>query len=377
MHIHFGASYKQVISFLPASVVSLALGKSQAPITYLPPFLQDLSVSKLYNKKLPPLPSSLINIKSSMEALPDISHLSNLKKLRIYGVSNIFEPPPSTEVLEVDTVGIFFFETLPPALRVFRSYTCIPPVYLPPLLTHLELGDLFNLPVNNLPVSLVQLIFGASFNQPLDLLPASLTQLAFGNAFNQPVDHLPSSLAQLTFDHNFNQPVDHLPSLITHLSFGNSFNQAVDHLPPSLILIAFGSDFNRFVNYLPATLRHLHLGTQYNRQFFHPRSDLSLTRPGGCAAELLLPSITHLRFENKQSSDNTSPPSSQPEVFKFTNLSEYYYSCCEDETINKQFIFPKTFKQFTFKVNIPFWNHLQEKTCVHVNFETRVVHVSF
>jgi hypothetical protein len=86
------------------------------------------------------------------------------------------------------------------------------------VLTHLQLGDVFNTPTDNFLPSLKSLVVGNTFNQSLDHLPPLLEQLAIGqneqqyDSFNQSVDHLPSSLSVLhIYASCFDVSLDQLP----------------------------------------------------------------------------------------------------------------------------------------------------------------------
>ena len=178
-------------------------------------------------------------------------------------------------------------------------------------LTHLNFGEFFNQPIDQLklPSSLTHLDFNMNFDQPVDQLelPSSLTHLTFDGRFNQPVDQLklPSSLTHLTFDGSFNQPVDQLklplslthlnflwgfeqpvnqlklPSSLTHLTFGGYFDQPVDQLelPSSLTHLTFGGRFNQPVEQLklPSSLTHLTFGILFNQPIDQLKLPSSLT----------------------------------------------------------------------------------------------------
>ena len=140
---------------------------------------------------------------------------------------------------------------------------------LPPGLTHLEFGFLFNQPIDalGLPAGLTHLKFGwnSQFNQPIESLPSGLTHLFLGGCFNQPISSLPAGLTHLSFGSNFNQPIDTLglPAGLTHLEFSwcSEFNQPLDTLglPSGLTHLSFGSNFNQPIDTLglPAGLTHL------------------------------------------------------------------------------------------------------------------------
>ena len=124
---------------------------------------------------------------------------------------------------------------------------------LPLGLTHLEFGEHFNQPVDNLPQSLTHLTFGRRFNQPVDNLPQSLTHLTFGTRFDRPVDNLPQSLTHLTFGDGFDQPVDNLPQSLTHLTF-RRYYRPINNLPQGLVYLRLSRTYRWDLPALPPTL---------------------------------------------------------------------------------------------------------------------------
>jgi hypothetical protein len=82
----------------------------------------------------------------------------------------------------------------------------------------------------NIPTSVTHLtIF---FNQPMHFIPPSVTHLAFGCIFNQPIKNLiPCFVTHLTFGKCFNHPIEsYIPKSVTHLKFGFYFDHPIDGL---------------------------------------------------------------------------------------------------------------------------------------------------
>jgi hypothetical protein len=107
-------------------------------------------------------------------------------------------------------------------------------------ITHLELGDYFNQPIDNLQISFFQekKKFINRRNKPWYIkscyLPNSITHLELGWFFNQSIDNLPNSITHLTLAEEFNQSIDNLPNSITHLILEGIFNQPIYNLPLKL-----------------------------------------------------------------------------------------------------------------------------------------------
>ena len=360
-HLHFDYGYKEEITDLPPTVTSLSYGY-RFKITNFPPHLTHLT---LIHTELPLLPSTLTYLNCAVRLLRPLSHLTKLEELRISGdadSSTVPALPPSIKVLDIN-LGVedpVVYQSLPPALRVFRTTTVIPPIdNLPPLLTELEFGD--------------------SFNQPVDNLPSSLTRIKFGRRFNQLVNKLPPFLTQLSFGVEFDQPVDHLPPALTNLHLGNWFTHPVDHLPPSLIHLHIGNSFNSPTNYLPATLRHLHLGSKFNdtTKYFPPITHLSFGHDFRFSqdAHPLPPSITHALFGIDPNTYSENPyPRRKVEV---PHLSHYYCNIANNHSFDVYLPVSESFKTFTLQMfNPDDIEHAPHLTC-YVNFETRMIHVSF
>lgn len=171
--------------------------------------------------------------------------------------------------------------------------TPAPTVVLPPNLTTITFGLLFNLSsnhwnnlpstvreikfvkksqfnqrVDNLPNSITHLTFGYEFNQIIDNLPSSLIYLKLGKKFNRQINKLPSSLQYLIFGSAFNLPISiSLPVTLIHLEFGTYFNYSIDDLPPSLTYLKFGHNFSneKYIQLpFPSNLTHLYLGSGFN-----------------------------------------------------------------------------------------------------------------
>lgn len=108
---------------------------------------------------------------------------------------------------------------------------------LPKSIIYLDLGELFDNPVNNLPTKLKILKLGDDFNHPVDLLPEGLIELHLGFSFNQKLDDLPQSLEILKIDKitcapysvnftlHFDYPVKCLPCSIKKIIISNNIKE--------------------------------------------------------------------------------------------------------------------------------------------------------
>jgi hypothetical protein len=107
-----------------------------------------------------------------------------------------------------------------------------------------------------------KMIFDKFFKKPLDnyykiMEYNNITFLELGLLFNQPIDNLPNSLTHLEFYiySKFNQEINNLPNSLTHLTLGLEFNQEINNLPNSLTHLTLGYnrkifDFSIFTNYI-------------------------------------------------------------------------------------------------------------------------------
>ncbi|GAM24831.1 hypothetical protein SAMD00019534_080060 [Acytostelium subglobosum LB1] len=140
--------------------------------------------------------------------------------------------------------------SLPPNLKTIlyvHSIAIIPGV-LPPTITRLWFGRLYNIPLppNVLPSSLTELKMSVNWDQPLEqgTLPQSITLLEFGQNFDQVLlpGVLPESLLSLTFGSFFQQMLAPrvLPSSLTYLEFDQS-ELPTSISPPDEMFIVAGS----------------------------------------------------------------------------------------------------------------------------------------
>jgi hypothetical protein len=193
------------------------------------------------NVKFPNL--SYLNLTESSQ-LPFAS-MPCLRKLIVHRYTGRLDNlPESLEVLDIDNV-ISSDISIPPKLRVLslRNYfNCILPD-LPDTLKVLELGDIFNRPIQKLPKYLEVLSLGNSFNQDLPHLPDSLLELKIGNSFNKQIREIPKCLKVLSLGDAFNKHLPRLPDSLIKLSIGNSFNKRIKRLPEKIKLITLGKSY--------------------------------------------------------------------------------------------------------------------------------------
>ncbi len=262
-----------------------------------------------------------INILTNMLCTMDMMHLQAVSK----GIKNctrsawlqcvIFEQraflllKPHERRMVQHLHGIRMLDILPPNLKTLRI-TFDRPIaagMLPPSLTYLDVGYVFDQSVDNiLPHSLTHLAFGYLFDQPIVTLPPGLTHLTFGALFDQPIVTLPPGLTHLTFGDMFNQLIV-LPSSLTHLTFGSQFDQPIAALPPGLTHLTFGLQFNQPIvpGMLPPSLTHLTFGNMFDQPIV----------PG-----MLPPSLTHLAFGSRFD---------QPGILLPPNLTNLVYSALQ------------------------------------------------
>lgn len=144
-----------------------------------------------------------------------------------------------------------------------------------PCLTHLFLGDVFNIKITKLPSTLEHFGLGENYSHPLGSILLScpnLKSLSLGTKYNHALSELlPPSLQYLrfSFDAQFNQPLNlsNLTNLLV-LELGEQFDQDLDQLPDTLeeLVFAKGSRFNRKFQSYPTNLLQLILPDKYLRK---------------------------------------------------------------------------------------------------------------
>jgi hypothetical protein len=122
---------------------------------------------------------------------------------------------------------------------------------LPPSITNLRLGDIFDDNIDDIGhkfPALQTLIFGDLFNQEMTnvYLPPTLSSLQFDGDYDQNIDIELNSLQVLQFGGQFNQPINaSWPELIS-LIFGDRFDQDLSNLKsPKLNNLTLGEKFNK------------------------------------------------------------------------------------------------------------------------------------
>ena len=181
--------------FCPKEAISLRIGRRVTRPVILPPCLQELEVGPAYTHNFDTLPSSLRVIKFLSDSV------SKSQSLRM--------PPTLSPRLEVLHLPSFWNDALEPG-------------WLPASLRELRLGYMYNrnfLP-GSLPQALRKLTTGHCFSSTLEYLPASLEILELGSMYDQPVNFgLPRGLRRLVFGPAFsfsltNPDLPHLEDLV-------------------------------------------------------------------------------------------------------------------------------------------------------------------
>lgn len=212
------------------------------------------------------------SISSNYDTLP-----SSLLHLEIYGDSiKVGKVNFPNKLISLSTKNLNFdLDCLPPTLKSLRlSDTNKLATYLPPSLTCLKFGCLFNQPVDCLPPSLIDLEFGTLFNQPVNHLPHSLTRLKFSHYFNQTVDLLPPNIITIEFGFCFDQSISSLPSSIKELTLTSEFSHPL-HFPPNVTSLNFLSHFSSPIPFFPPSVTHLVLNIILKHQLPNLPSNLT------------------------------------------------------------------------------------------------------
>lgn len=146
---------------------------------------------------------------------------------------------------------------------------------IPKSVTHIILGNSFNLPINNFHDGLIYIKFGGEFNQSMGTI---------NNCF-------PQSMKEIHFGNKFDQSLDNLPNNLTHLSLGKFFSKSIKNIPTSITHLHLGNDFTTIKESLPKSITHLSICWNYKMDHmgkFYPRAiDIKNKIPS---------SVTHLTF---------------------------------------------------------------------------------
>ncbi len=223
-----------------------------------------------------------------------------------------------------------------------------------PCLTHLILGDVFNIKITRLPGTLEHLGLGENYSHPLGLILLScpnLKSLSLGSQYNHVISGLvPLSLQYLrfSFDAQFNQPLNlsNLTNLLV-LELGEQFDQDLDQLPGTLeeLIFAKKSQFNRKFQSYPTNLLQLVLPDKYSRKLSQlpPRlQKISLGIEFTHPIDSFPDSLREIRFDSN--SKFTCPINQIPKALLVLELPKSYKT---KENINcdtSQLLFPINLK---------------------------------
>eukprot|EP01112_Ceratiomyxa_fruticulosa_P021889 TRINITY_DN7857_c0_g1_i1.p1 TRINITY_DN7857_c0_g1~~TRINITY_DN7857_c0_g1_i1.p1 ORF type:complete len:310 (-),score=43.77 TRINITY_DN7857_c0_g1_i1:173-1102(-) len=152
-----------------------------------------------------------------------------------------------------------------------------PIMSLPPQINHFTSGSRFNNLIDLRNSNIIKMKFAFDFNQLIDKLPLKLQRLELGKLYNQPLQNLPNTLTHLIFSEGsiFNMPIERgvLPQSLVFLSMSASFDYPISGvLPTNLRTLKLGLNFNSRIYELPPQLTYLELPFRYNKILPHARS---------------------------------------------------------------------------------------------------------
>lgn len=136
-------------------------------------------------------------------------------------------------------------------------------VILPNYLTHLILGNRFDHEIN-LPHTLTHLSLGEKFNKIITIpniiylklncnnlniienLPDSIEELELGENFDLELNNLPTSLKKIIFDKRsrYNKELNNLPYSIEYLYLPHRYNKKIINIPNNLKIIYLNLNYN-------------------------------------------------------------------------------------------------------------------------------------
>ncbi|GAM22802.1 hypothetical protein SAMD00019534_059770 [Acytostelium subglobosum LB1] len=294
--LELGDTFNQplsVLETLPTSSIRIMSSKSfNQPLEakMFPPTLTELYLGKSFNQKLTPgcLPSTLKSITFGWDFCQDINPgvlPDGLLKLRYSHHWYITVVPNSipSSVVDIEYFPVGSLHLLPTSvtrLHLFLLHDMTIPVgaikshvvdlevgnfafqfaegMLPPSLTKLHMGTVYNHPVTKgvFPDTLTELQVSSALKYPMGpgVLPLGLKKIQFGYCWNIPLEpaDIPDSVTYLRFEGQFDQPIHHhvLPKNLETLHFGDSYNQILKPgvLPQTLKTLIFGSSYQRVVH---------------------------------------------------------------------------------------------------------------------------------
>jgi len=136
--------------------------------------------------------------------------------------------------------------------------------YLTSLTIPYKYGNL----ITQFPARLLELNLGNLYNHPLENLPTCLTKLVLNSNFNRNI-HWPPCLRSFSFNYQYINSnntkmvnlIQGLPDTLHTLELPNNLNHEIRRYPRELRILVFGNMYNSYINaeYLPPNLRILDL----------------------------------------------------------------------------------------------------------------------
>ncbi|KAM9963284.1 hypothetical protein ACTFIW_006510 [Dictyostelium discoideum] len=153
----------------------------------------------------------------------------------------------------------------------FLKNSSVPVGAIPHSVRSLKLSNVFSYPliIGSLPPKVKTIYVGQFFNFKIDkgVIPPTCETLRFGYHFNQSFEFLPPSVTSIEYGGIFNKPQT-IPQTVTKLKLFNFFNRmdlTINDIPKSIKTLIIDGCFNinLFVGFIPSSVTKLVLGPKY------------------------------------------------------------------------------------------------------------------
>ncbi|KAN0049845.1 hypothetical protein ACTA71_002940 [Dictyostelium dimigraforme] len=153
----------------------------------------------------------------------------------------------------------------------FLKNTSIPIGVIPHSVISLKLSNVYSYPflIGSLPPKIKNIYVGQFFNLKIDkgVIPPTCETIRFGYHFNQSFEFLPPSVTSIEYGGVFNKP-ETIPPTVTKLKLFNFFNRmdlTVNDIPRSIKTLIIDGCFNinLLVGFIPSSVTKLVLGPKY------------------------------------------------------------------------------------------------------------------
>jgi hypothetical protein len=248
---------------LPMSLTHLTFGNNFNRDVLLPMTLTHLTFGDEFNRVVL-LPISLIHLTFGYNFNQPVKLPINLTHLTFgYDFNYKVSLPPNLTHL---TFSNYFNRVvkLPMSLtHLTFGYAFNKKVSLPMSLTHLTFGDHFNRVVS-LPMSLTHLTFGYAFNKKVDIpLKLKYLKLECNNLYL--IENLPNNVEELELGEYFDLELNNLPNSVRIIKFHRNsiYDKELNNLVDSIEILQLPEDYEKKIKNIPKALKKIIISKYY------------------------------------------------------------------------------------------------------------------